>query len=77
MAEKIPYSAEKLAAALWDAREVRDPSGERIGVTQADQTRRPVFWAEAVRDNRWPADREDAIREARIVIEVAEAMPAD
>lgn len=73
----VPYTAKKLAAAMWDAREARDPSGERIGCTMDDQTRRPIFWEEAVRENLWPGSREDAIREAALAIEIAESMPDD
>lgn len=63
-------TVESLAAAIWDARESSDPSGELIGFTKEDERREPVYWTDAVAHNRWPGSRDDQLREARLVLEI-------
>lgn len=62
--------AETVARAVWDARETKDPSGERTGCTEDDEAREPVFWDQAVAEDRWPGSRRDQLEEARLVLDM-------
>lgn len=62
----------RLAAALWNYRESKDPSGLDADYKwPADPDaprRRPVYWEEACREDLWPGSREEALAEAADVL---------
>lgn len=64
----IALTTEALAEAIWNARELEDPSGEDYGCVEGQSDREPVWWNEAVDQDLWPGSRRDTLREAEIVI---------
>lgn len=60
---------ESLARAMWDAREIRDPSDVAENML-GDTSPAPMWWDETLATGAFPGDRRDAIEDARMTLEL-------